>query len=72
MHAWQVEILAISSDELNEKLCQTLLDIQNINQNDTCTVFVYLKIKQFCDIDITSDEKVMAEKLVSQKYKYYG
>lgn len=64
-------ITSISLNELNNKLCNNLPAFQYINQNDSCQVLAYLRIKKFCGIEIMSDERSVENILLLNKYESY-
>lgn len=59
----------IDQDELNNRICNILPTFSNINQEDLCEIFDYLKIKRFCLINITADERTLVENLLSKDYE---
>lgn len=61
--------LNISLDELSNRICNILPTFSNINQEDLCEIFDYLKIKRFCLINITADERTLIENLLSKDYE---
>jgi len=58
-------------DNLNTKLCNNIVT-SILYVNDVCNFFVNLKMKKFCGIEITSNEQISADMILSQKYeKFY-
>jgi len=58
-------------DKIKNKLCSNAQqDIINIF--NPCEVFVNLRVKHFCGIEVTSDEKIITDTILSEKYYSYS
>lgn len=62
----------IKADELNEyqkkKVCSVLPKFEDVNKNEPCFVADYLRVKNFCGIKITDEERKVVEDLLSKNY----
>ncbi|MFH0832591.1 MAG: hypothetical protein V1900_02655 [Candidatus Aenigmatarchaeota archaeon] len=61
--------LNMSLNKLNNMVCNILPAFNNIIREDPCKIHNYLRIKQFCSINITEEERASAENILLKDYE---
>lgn len=65
------EITGISKMKLNNKICNILPSLNDINTKDLCYVNDYIREKKFCEINSTAEDKNLVNDLLSKEYDTY-
>lgn len=65
------EKTGIKLEELNSKICNMVSTLRDVNTKDLCCVVDYLSMKRFCGVNITTEDRVLVEDLISKKYESY-